>query len=77
MSTNNHGGVPGANTPTNDEGIVTGQGNNPQKTTNYSCNFKSKIIAVCARFTGAAIAFDLLFMLLAVQFALIVWWAFQ
>ena len=38
MSTNKNGGVPGVITPENDEGIVTGQGNNPQNDSTNSSN---------------------------------------
>jgi hypothetical protein len=36
-------------TTTNDKGVVTGQGNNPQNTTDNASNFKSKIIAAYVR----------------------------
>lgn len=57
MSTNTYGQAPGFVTPKNDEGIVTGQGNNPQNTTNSGSDFKSKIIAACAKVKGAATGF--------------------
>ena len=47
MQTTNDGHGPGQNTPVeNDEGFVTGQGNKPQKTTNYAPDFKPKPIPV-------------------------------
>jgi hypothetical protein len=49
MFTKTNGIMPGQVTPENDKGVVTGQGNNPQNTTNVSAEFKSKVIAVCSR----------------------------
>jgi len=40
MFTTNYGGVPDAVTPENDEGIVTGQGNNPQKDSNNDGDYR-------------------------------------
>ena len=54
MSINtNYGHAPGKGTPENDEGTADGQVNNPQNTTNNTADFRSKLIAVYARLTGA------------------------
>ena len=46
MTTNYNGSGPGQVTPENDAGIVTGQGDNPQKTTNYASKFTAETIAI-------------------------------
>ena len=46
MFTTTKGSGPGLVTPENDEGIVTGQGDNPQKTTNYASKFTAETIAI-------------------------------
>lgn len=76
-STNNNGAGPGQVAPEKTKGTADGQVNNPQNTTNNSADFKSKIIATCARLSGAIGVFDVMFALLTVQFALILWGAFQ
>ncbi len=59
MLTKTNGGVPGQVTPENDKGVVTGQGNNPQNTTNYSNEFKSKLIAIYTRIKDGLTGFYL------------------
>jgi hypothetical protein len=59
MFTKTNGITPGQVTPENDKGAVTGQGNNPQKTTNYSTEFKSKLIAGFTRIKDAVGGFYL------------------
>lgn len=57
MLTNHNGGVPGSNTPESDKGVVTVQGNNPQRTTSNSAEFKLKLIASYARIKDLASGF--------------------
>jgi len=63
-------------TPENDEGLVTGHSDKPQKTTNYTADFAIVMTAVYTRITGAIGMVDLALALMATQFALIVWGAF-
>jgi len=45
MQTTTNGIMPGFVTPENDEGLVTGQGNKPQKDSNNSADFTANQIA--------------------------------
>lgn len=61
MFTTNNGHAPGASTPIkNDEGTADGQVNNPQKATNNSTEFNSKLIAAynCIKATANGIYLD-------------------
>ena len=59
MFTKTNGITPGQVTPINDEGTADGQVNNPQNTTNYSAEFKSKLIAIYTRIKDAVGGFYL------------------
>ena len=59
MFTNNNGSGPGAVTPKNDVGLVTGQSDKPQKTNSYSTDFTSTIIAAYARMKATMSGFYL------------------
>jgi hypothetical protein len=59
MLTKINGIMPGQVTPENDKGVVTGQGNNPQNTTNYSAELKSKLIAIYTRIKDGLTGFYL------------------
>jgi len=56
MTTTNYGGVPDAVTPENDEGIVTGQGNNPQKDSSNSADFTASANQIANQIAHLALA---------------------